>query len=249
MAADEPTLPELLLHAIDELADTLPAYQARYALIGGVAAGMRGRLRYTDDVDLLLTVPQLMLAGLLEALVARGFTCDVVPTVREWVEHHMVVMRYRGIRVDWLKPVVPLYQHVIDSATPEDWRGRTIHVASAEGLILLKLLAGRAQDLLDIDTLLAANQGRLDLGWIERSGSPFSRPTTRGGRSTGRPSPSTTSAALSRETARPSPPPPTRPETPRSAPSARPSVAGPSRPSPAAGRPGRCSSSPGATAG
>jgi len=168
MASDETPLPELLLHAVDALADVLPAHKARYALIGGIAAGMRGRLRYTDDVDLLLTVPQLQLPGLLEALIERGFSCDVVPTVREWAEHHMVVLRYSDVRVDWLKPVVPVYHHVIDTATAEPWRGRQLHVASAEGLILLKLLASRPQDQLDIDTLLAANKGRLDLDWVER---------------------------------------------------------------------------------
>jgi hypothetical protein len=41
-------------------------------------------------------------------------------------------------------------------------------VASAEGLIALKLLAGRTQDLADIDNLLAANRGQLDLDWVER---------------------------------------------------------------------------------
>ncbi len=80
----------------------------------------------------------------------------------------MVVINYRGIRVDWLKPVVPVYQHVLDAAAPEPWRGRELRVASAEGLIVLKLLANRPQDLVDIDALLAANQGRLDLDWIQR---------------------------------------------------------------------------------
>jgi hypothetical protein len=72
------------------------------------------------------------------------------------------------VRVDWLKPVVPLYQHVLDTATAGAWEGRQIRVASAEGLILLKLLASRPQDLVDVHALLAANQGRLDLDWIER---------------------------------------------------------------------------------
>jgi hypothetical protein len=46
--------------------------------------------------------------------------------------------------------------------------GRPVRVATAEGLIVLKLTAGRPQDLVDIDTLLAINQGRLDLAWVEQ---------------------------------------------------------------------------------
>ena len=168
MANDEVGLSEKLLRAVDELAIVLPAHQARYALIGGIAAGMRGRQRTTDDIDVLLTVPQLQLPGLLEALIQRGFSCDVVPTVREWNQHHMVVMSYHGVRIDWLKPVVPIYQHVLDAATSEKWRGGELRIATAEGLIVLKLLAGRSQDWADIENLLAANRGRLDLDWIER---------------------------------------------------------------------------------
>lgn len=80
----------------------------------------------------------------------------------------MIVMHYHGVRMDWLKPVVPIYQHVLDAATPEIWRGRELRVASAEGLIVLKLLAGRPQDLVDIDSLLAANRNRLNLNWVEQ---------------------------------------------------------------------------------
>src|SRR4051812_25025206 len=94
MAGDESLLPQPPVRALGELAEVLPVHQARYALIGGIAAGVRGRRRYTDDIDLLLTVPQLRLPGLLEALVERGFTCDVIPTVREWTQQHMVVMSY-----------------------------------------------------------------------------------------------------------------------------------------------------------
>lgn len=42
-----------------------------------------------------------------------------------------------------------------------------MRVASAEGLILLKLIASRSQDDADIASLLAANRGRLDLAWVE----------------------------------------------------------------------------------
>jgi hypothetical protein len=168
MADEAPSLPEAIVTAIRELVDVLAAHQAHYALIGGLAAGLRGRVRSTEDIDLLLTVPQLRLPALLEALVGRGFTCDVLATVREWTQHHMVVLGYRGVRIDWLKPVLPLYQHVLDRAEPEEGFGRTVRVATAEGLILLKLIASRTQDVADVEALLAANQGRLDLAWVEQ---------------------------------------------------------------------------------
>jgi hypothetical protein len=84
-------------------------------------------------------------------LKCRGFEFDTLATIREWTEHHMVVLSYHGIRVDWLKSVLPAYVHILDRATEETW---------------LKLLAFRTQDQVDIENLVAANRDSLDLDWI-----------------------------------------------------------------------------------
>jgi hypothetical protein len=159
-------LPHPLLDASLELARALNQFQVRYALIGGVAAGYRTHPRFTRDIDFLLHVPQLVLPPLLEDLKRRGFEFDTLATIREWTEHHMVVLSYHGIRVDWLKSVLPAYVHVLDRATEEIWLNQPIRIASAEGLILMKLLAFRTQDQVDIENLVAAHEGTLDLDWI-----------------------------------------------------------------------------------
>lgn len=104
---------------------------------------------------------------MLEELVGRGFSFDLLTTIREWTQEHMTVLSYHGIRIDWLKPVIPAYQHVLERATEETWFEHRIRVASAEGLILLKLLAFRTQDQLDIENLVAANRDHLDVAWIQ----------------------------------------------------------------------------------
>ena len=43
----------------------------------------------------------------------------------------------------------------------------SIRIASVEGLILLKLVAYRTQDQVDIENLVAANSDKLDLDWIK----------------------------------------------------------------------------------
>jgi hypothetical protein len=151
-----------------ELVHTLDSQGVRYALVGGLASGFRGRARFTEDIDLLLLVPQLKLPGVLEDLKARGFDLDVIETIREWNQNHTAVLRYHGVQIDWLKPVLPCLQHVIDRAAGEDWLGTTVRIASTEDLIVLKLLAFRPQDVLDIQGLLAANAGALDLELVRR---------------------------------------------------------------------------------
>ncbi len=162
-----------LIDASLTLAASLNQFQIRYALIGGLAAGHRTHPRFTRDCDFLLTIPQLVLPALLEDLKFRGFEFDLLSTIREWTTRHMIVMAYQDIRIDWLKPVIPAYLHVLEHATEESWLNRPIRIASAEGLILLKLQAFRTQDQVDIENLIATNRNTLDLNWIRNEWQTF----------------------------------------------------------------------------
>jgi hypothetical protein len=166
MSADAPLTEQDLLDGLAAAAAGLRAQRINYALIGGMAVTFRGQPRTTKDIDFLLHVPQVQLPALLADLTGRGFECDPATTIREWTQEHMTTLAFRGIRIDWLKPVLPLYQHVIDRATEETRLGHPIRVATAEGLILIKLLAYRPQDVADIGNLVAAYRDTLDLDWI-----------------------------------------------------------------------------------
>jgi hypothetical protein len=167
MSSNPPISEEDLKQALVEMAAALAQFNAKYAVIGGMAAAYRSQPRFTKDLDILLAIPQLVLPALLHELQRRGFEFDLTTVIREWNQEHMTVLSFRGIRIDWLKPVIPAYLDILDRATEEPWFKQPIRVASAEGLILLKLLAFRTQDLVDIENLVAANQGTLDLEWIK----------------------------------------------------------------------------------
>lgn len=169
MHADAESLPDDLIRSVELLADTFAARSVRYAIIGGLATLMRGRPRFTQDVDVLLDVPQLALPGLLEELKDRGFDLDVLEVVRQYTRQHITAFRFNDVRIDWLKPVLPLYARTIEYASELDWmEGHTLRVAEAEGLILTKMLSFRSQDQVDIETLLAANRDDIDLAFIRR---------------------------------------------------------------------------------
>lgn len=155
-----------LMATLGKLVPVLDQLQVRYALIGAMATGYRSQPRFTQDLDFLLDIPQLVLPALLDELRVRGFTFQNETTIREWTQDHLTTLDYRGVRIDWLKPVLPCMKHVLEAATAEPWQDSTIRIARPEGLILLKLLAFRTQDQVDIESLLAANQGQLDLDFV-----------------------------------------------------------------------------------
>jgi hypothetical protein len=174
MPHDESPLATELIRAVELLGETLADRSIHYALIGGLATMLRGRPRFTQDVDLLLEVPQIALPPLLDDLAERGFTLDLTTVVNQFVRENLTTFRFGTVRIDWLKPMLPLYVAALKDASELPWTpGHRLRVASAEGLILTKLVAFREQDQADIVTLLAANRGNIDLTMIRREWRPF----------------------------------------------------------------------------
>jgi hypothetical protein len=162
-----PSVAERLTETVEQLGALFQKRKTTHALIGGIAASLRSRARTTKDVDLLLSVPQLELPGLLQAMLEQGCQFEFFPAIREWNEGGMLALNWsNGVRVDLLKPVIPAFQHILDRAREERIGEQVIRVADAEGLLLLKLLAFRPIDQDDIQAILVANSGKLDLDWV-----------------------------------------------------------------------------------
>lgn len=176
MDSKESLLVPDLVAGVREMVAAFEALKVANALVGGVATAYRSRPRSTRDIDFIVQVPQLTLPRLLDDLERRGFEFDLHTVIRQYVQEHMTVLSYRGIRIDWLKPLIAIYQHVIDRAKSEEWLGTHVRVASPEGLILMKLLAFRDQDQIDITNLLAANRGQLDLDFIRQEWATVGEP-------------------------------------------------------------------------
>jgi hypothetical protein len=163
-----------LVRAVELLADAFAVRSIRHALIGGLAIALRGRPRLTQDVDFLLDVPQIALPGLLDDLLERGFSLDPAVVIAEYVREHVTAFSFGQVRIDWLKPVLPFYSRALADAQPMDWsEGHSLRVATAEGLILTKMVAFRPQDQIDIETLLTANRDTIDTDLIHAEWSPF----------------------------------------------------------------------------
>jgi hypothetical protein len=167
-SADESLPPSgsTLQQAFELLIATFAERKVRYAVIGGIAVIQHTRVRTTDDIDALLTVSQIAMPGLFEALQTRGFTLDVAGSIREFRDGGLTTIRFKDVLVDLMRPILPVYAHVIDRAISSQVLGKTVQVSSAEGLIVMKLVAMRPQDETDIQDLLAAYGDKLDLAFI-----------------------------------------------------------------------------------
>jgi hypothetical protein len=145
-----------------ELKSLLAALEAaaiEYALCGGVALAIHGAPRATQDFDLLLRPEDI---DRLRAVArACGFTLESFPMD---FASGLTIQRFTKL-VDGQ----PLMLDVLFVAGPLEavWAGRltapfeggVVRVVSREGLIALKLAAGRPQDIADIKRLEELDRG------------------------------------------------------------------------------------------
>ena len=137
-----------------------------HALIGGLAVAFRGVPRTTRDIDVLLAVPRIQLPAALERLRGAGCTLEIRDVLAELRDDHLSRIHCGSVRIDLMSAALGIFGEVVKSAKWETVRGRRLRVASAEGLILLKLIAFRPQDEADLMGLIATNRGVLDVSRI-----------------------------------------------------------------------------------
>jgi len=164
-----------LRRAFEALVSTLNDRGDRYAIIGGLATIQHTRVRTTDDIDALVAVPQIGMAGLFEALRAKGFVVDVPRNIRELRDDGLTSVQFEGVIVDLLRPLIPAQSHVLDRAVQAELLDQRVRVSSPEGLIVLKLMAMRPQDESDIRDILIAHRAQLDLQSIRNELETFTR--------------------------------------------------------------------------
>ncbi len=155
---------EPLQQTLIDAVDLLQPAGVKYALIGGLAASLRGQPRATVDVDLVIASDVPRTLRLVESLNSTPFK-PLFEGVAEVVERAFILpLRHRttGVKVDLAIGLSGFEQQIVRRATLIELGGRSIAVANAEDLILMKTLAGRPQDDQDVRGIVIAQSHRLD---------------------------------------------------------------------------------------
>jgi hypothetical protein len=144
----------------DELRAVVAALEKQeidYALCGGMAMAVHGRLRATIDIDLLI------LSAAQDAVlaIAKSLGYNVRGKDLSFANGAIEIRRVSKIDPDDgellsldLLLVTPAIIEMWESRIQAEWEGKKLCVVSASGLIALKQLRGNAQDLADIQELL-----------------------------------------------------------------------------------------------
>jgi predicted nucleotidyltransferase len=147
-----------------DAAEFLRSEGISYALIGGMAASLRGQTRATADVDLVIDSDVVRALDLVARLDQSAFR-PLFDQVAEVVERAFILpLRHRqtNIKVDMSLGLSGFEQKLIGRAELLNISGTIISVVTAEDLLVMKILAGRPQDVRDTEGIVAAQSKRLD---------------------------------------------------------------------------------------
>jgi hypothetical protein len=151
-------------NALEALASLLGRLGIRWMLIGALAANRyRATTRLTQDVDLLLADLGPGLAALERALAEAGWSLR-----RALPGGEVLRLRHPELGAADLIVAGTDYERVALSRARAERLGSAaeVPVATIEDVIVLKLVAGRAQDLADIEAILSAKP-TLDREYLE----------------------------------------------------------------------------------
>ena len=136
-------------------------------LIGGVAVSIRGQPRFTKDVDAVILADDLGWERAVESAARYGLVPRVEDVLKFASRSRMLLLRHEasGVEVDVSLGALPFERQAIDRSTVVTVGRMRLRVASAEDLVIMKALARRPKDFVDIDSILDVHRD-LDLDRI-----------------------------------------------------------------------------------
>lgn len=157
-----------------EIHQVLTELKLPYAIIGGTAVQYWGEPRFTKDVDLTVLAPLESFPETVELLLTRlnpRIDDALTFALRNRV---LLVTTSNGYPVD-ISFGLPGYEEQVISRSVDHKLSprKSIKICSAEDLVIYKAIAGRVQDVLDIEGVIARQGDRLDTAYIRQWLSAF----------------------------------------------------------------------------
>lgn len=157
-----------LYEELGKIVDAFTEASLDYAVCGGVAVAFHGYPRFTKDIDVLMREADVPRS--LDLLDRIGYTerSGKIPFEKYDLYRTSKVEGADVLTVD-LIAVSSALQEAWEQRMLFAWEGRTLRVVSGEGLAAMKRMAGRSQDLLDLEKLGFADESTDDIPTDEAS--------------------------------------------------------------------------------
>ena len=146
----------------------LEAQNIDYFLLGGLAVGALGEAPFTYDLDLDIFLPKEKSGLFLKAAQRAFFRVKTQEALSSIGQFGTCRIFYGDLQIDLILASTDLETSALKRRKRHALFGIKAWFPSPEDLILLKLIPGRAKDLIDAESVILRHKGKLDASYLEK---------------------------------------------------------------------------------
>lgn len=145
--------------AIQALNALLAQARIPHTFVGGVAASLLGRPRFTRDVDVLVRLDEGQWPDLIQTALQFGFKARRADALAFAARSRVLLLRHEatGIDVDVLLALLPIEESFIERSGASVHGGLSLRLPTPEDLIIMKSVSRRPNDQADIASIIDAH--------------------------------------------------------------------------------------------
>ena len=138
-----------------------------YIIIGGIAAGVLGEPRTTGDIDVDILLDKDNISGFLDKAKEAGFKVNKQRSIERAKNTGIFNIAYEDYHVDLIIASIDLEKEAFRRKKAITICGLKTFFPTPEDLILLKIIPGRPQDIIDAEKVVIRNRAKLDIKYLE----------------------------------------------------------------------------------
>ncbi len=155
---------------LESLQNLIARFNHKGVVIGGIAVGVLGKARFTEDLDAMFLLSTQDIPHFLEEAKQEGIEPRVENAVEFAKKKRVLLLRHTITEtdIDISMGIMPLEEEIVERSSVHEFDDTLqVRLPTPEDLIIMKAIAHRPKDMEDIRTLAAKYQN-LNIPRIER---------------------------------------------------------------------------------
>lgn len=136
-------------------------------LVGGLAVGIVGEPRVTNDADFIIRIDRKKFKVFLAAAKKKGFKFNRKVVQETFDTRGVFRLHHSRLHIDFIKLSIALEKSAFQRKRKVKIMGRQVFIPTPEDLILLKLMPGRGRDILDVENIFIRHEKSLDIKYLK----------------------------------------------------------------------------------
>ncbi|MDI6733472.1 MAG: hypothetical protein QME51_07455 [Planctomycetota bacterium] len=172
-----PGLEKWFLDALYKLDIIFRELKISYAIVGAIGTFIWSRPRATRDIDIVIALNKNDISKFTASASSAGFDYNQSEN-EHLLKSDMFRLKYRVspdnfIPIDFILPTYSFYQELLQRRRRKKVNTFSLHFASPEDMILLKLLANRPIDKIDVEQICLFWKEKLNIPYLKKWAKKF----------------------------------------------------------------------------